>query len=229
MEQKERMDQGLIYDPADNRISTEQTSCLDAQYEFNATRPSEMKKRAALLKQMLGAIGENCYIEPPFRANWGGKHTIYPLRVLKQVVSCFASANGPFWCQEHPSIKEFLLNPEERRFPSNIDIRMYMQSNGRSKIDKVSGQMNPFTGEKFVGSEFAYPPFGFICVIDRKMTSYRVLNELYPLLEFLKYGYNDRVQLYLKLPRKPCNPTILDFREGVPDVATMIEKNKQDR
>lgn len=39
-----------------------------------ATRPSEMKKRAALLKQMLGAIGENCYIEPPFRANWGGKH-----------------------------------------------------------------------------------------------------------------------------------------------------------
>ena len=74
MEQKERMDQGLIYDPADNRISTEQTSCLDAQYEFNATRPSEMKKRAALLKQMLGAIGENCYIEPPFRANWGGKH-----------------------------------------------------------------------------------------------------------------------------------------------------------
>ena len=74
MEQKERMDQGLIYDPADNRISTEQTSCLDAQYEFNATHPSEMKKRAALLKQMLGAIGENCYIEPPFRANWGGKH-----------------------------------------------------------------------------------------------------------------------------------------------------------
>lgn len=74
MEQKERMDQGLIYDPADNRISTEQTSCLDAQYEFNATRPSEMKKRAVLLKQMLGAIGENCYIEPPFRANWGGKH-----------------------------------------------------------------------------------------------------------------------------------------------------------
>lgn len=74
MEQKERMDQDLIYDPADNRISTEQTSCLDAQYEFNATRPSEMKKRAALLKQMLGAIGENCYIEPPFRANWGGKH-----------------------------------------------------------------------------------------------------------------------------------------------------------
>ena len=63
MEQKERMDQGLIYDPADNRISTEQTSCLDAQYEFNATRPSEMKKRAALLKQMLGAIGENRHSE----------------------------------------------------------------------------------------------------------------------------------------------------------------------
>ena len=103
---------------------------------------------------------------------------------------------------------------------------MYMQSNGRSKIDGISGQMNPFTGEQFIGSEVAYTPFSFICVVDRKMTSYRVLNELYPLLEFLKYGYDDRVQLYLNLPRKPCNPTILDFREGIPDIGTLIQNDK---
>lgn len=154
-------------------------------------------------------------------------YTIYPLRVLKQVVSCFASANGPLWCQQHPSIKRFLLNPEERRFPTNIDIRMYMQSKARSKIDGILGQMNPFTGERFVGSEVAYTPFSFICITDREMTSYRVLNELYPLLSFLEYRYDDRVELYLKLPRKPCNPTILDFREGIPDIGTLIEKEKE--
>ena len=27
-----------------------------------------------LLKQMLAEVGENCYIEPPFHANWGGRH-----------------------------------------------------------------------------------------------------------------------------------------------------------
>lgn len=154
-------------------------------------------------------------------------YTIYPLRVLKQIVSCFASANGPLWCQQHPSIKSFLLDPKERRFPTNIDIRMYMQSNARSKIDGISGQMNPFTGESFIGSEVAHTPFSFICIVDQKMTSYRVLNELYPLLTFLNYEYDDRIELYLKIPRKPCNPTILDFREGIPDIGTLIEKKKE--
>lgn len=154
-------------------------------------------------------------------------YVIYPLRVLKQVVSCFASANGSLWCQRNPSIKRFLLDPEERHFPDNIDIRMYMQSNGRSKITGVSWQTNSFTGEGFIGGEIAYTPFSFICVIDQKMTTYRVLNELHPLLHFLKYGYNDRVQLYLNLPRKPCNPTMLDFREGIPDIGMVIKDENE--
>ena len=157
----------------------------------------------------------------------GVPYTFYPLRVLKQVVSCFASVNGPQWCQQQPLIRQFLLNPEEHRFPVNIDIRMYMQSVGRSKLDGISGQMNPFTGESFVGSEFGHPPFSFICVADRELTSFRVLNELPSLLEFLKYGYNDRVTQYLQIPRKPCNPAILDFREGIPDVETFIKYQKE--
>lgn len=36
--------------------------------------PSEQEKRNQLLKQMFAEIGENCYIEPPFHANFGGKH-----------------------------------------------------------------------------------------------------------------------------------------------------------
>ena len=27
-----------------------------------------------MLKEMFAEIGEDCYIEPPFHANWGGKH-----------------------------------------------------------------------------------------------------------------------------------------------------------
>lgn len=104
---------------------------------------------------------------------------------------------------------------------------MYMQSVGRSKLDGISGQMNPFTGECFLGSEFGHPPFSFICVADRELTSFRVLNELPSLLEFLKYGYNDRVTQYLQIPRKPCNPAILDFREGIPDVETFIKYQKE--
>lgn len=74
MTQKERMEAGLIYDPLDPEIVDDQAQRLELMYEFNASRPSELEKRAQLLHRMLGKMGEGCYIEPPFRANWAGKH-----------------------------------------------------------------------------------------------------------------------------------------------------------
>ena len=70
----EKMHATMLYDPADGDIVEEQTACLDRLYDFNHTRPTEMDKRQALMKEMFAEIGEGCYIEPPFHANWGGKH-----------------------------------------------------------------------------------------------------------------------------------------------------------
>ena len=70
----EKMHATMLYDPADGDIVEEQTACLDRLYDFNHTRPTEQEKRQALMKEMFAEIGENCYIEPPFHANWGGKH-----------------------------------------------------------------------------------------------------------------------------------------------------------
>ncbi len=74
MSNKEKMHSGEIYDPNDSNIMSEQAKCLEKLYDYNATRPSESEKRQALLKEMFAEIGEDCYIEPPFRANWAGKH-----------------------------------------------------------------------------------------------------------------------------------------------------------
>ena len=74
MDIREKMHGGNIYDPMDKELFEEQTKRLELLYEFNATRPSESEKRQKLLKEMFSEIGENCYIEPPFRSNWGGKH-----------------------------------------------------------------------------------------------------------------------------------------------------------
>ena len=54
----------------------EQLRCLDKLYDFNNTRPSELEKRAEMLREMFAQIGENCYIEPPLHANWGG-HNVH--------------------------------------------------------------------------------------------------------------------------------------------------------
>jgi len=70
-----------IYDPADESLAAEQVKCLDRLYEFNHTRPSEQEKRSKLLREMFAEIGEGCYIEPPFYANWGGRHVHFGSRV----------------------------------------------------------------------------------------------------------------------------------------------------
>lgn len=74
MKMKEKMHTGDLYLPSDDEIMCEQEKCLDMLYDFNATRPTENNKRQSMLKKMFAEIGENCYIEPPFHANWGGKH-----------------------------------------------------------------------------------------------------------------------------------------------------------
>ena len=71
---RERMKSGKLYFPEDKEIMAEQALCLEKLYDFNATRPSELEKRWVLLNKMFAEIGEGCYIEPPFYANWGGKH-----------------------------------------------------------------------------------------------------------------------------------------------------------
>lgn len=71
---KEKMHTGELYLPNDEEIVAEQERCLEKLYDFNQTRPSELKKREKMLKDMFAEIGEGCYIEPPFHANWGGRH-----------------------------------------------------------------------------------------------------------------------------------------------------------
>ena len=73
-ESKKRMQEGRPYLPEDEEIMAQQLRCLEKLYDYNATRPLEQEKRETLLKEMFGDIGEGCYIEPPFHANWAGKH-----------------------------------------------------------------------------------------------------------------------------------------------------------
>lgn len=74
MGMRDYLHSGKIYYPNDETIMEEQLGYLDKLYDFNMTRPSELDKREALLKEMFAEIGKRCYIEPPFHANWGGHH-----------------------------------------------------------------------------------------------------------------------------------------------------------
>ena len=65
----------------DPSILEEQLACLDRLYTFNQTRPTELERRQALLREMFAEVGENCYIEPPLHTNFGGRHVHFGRQV----------------------------------------------------------------------------------------------------------------------------------------------------
>lgn len=66
---------GELYDSSvDLSVGEHSKRMFDAKeklYDFNNTRPSEVEKRECILREVFAETGENCYVEPPFRANWG--------------------------------------------------------------------------------------------------------------------------------------------------------------
>ena len=74
MTQKERMEHGIIYDPNAPELTSEQAVYMEKLWEFNQLRPSEYEKKIKYMKETFAECGDRCYIELPFRANWGGKN-----------------------------------------------------------------------------------------------------------------------------------------------------------
>ena len=74
MTQYERMERGLIYDPSDAEIMSEQTRLQDKLWAFNQLKPTDYDKKQAYMREVFAECGDGCYLELPFRANWGGRH-----------------------------------------------------------------------------------------------------------------------------------------------------------
>lgn len=79
----EKMKNGALYDSSLEAMTEELEKrlyeCKELLYDFNNSRPSEVERRAEIIKKVFAKVGEHCYIEPPFYANWGcnmhvGKH-----------------------------------------------------------------------------------------------------------------------------------------------------------
>ena len=74
MTEREKIHSGQIYWPSDDSIMTEQLGYLDLMDEYNRTPRRLQKERGEMLKRLFAEVGENCYIESPYFANWGGHH-----------------------------------------------------------------------------------------------------------------------------------------------------------
>jgi len=81
MSNLEKMHTGDLYLPDDPTIEIQQKQLLNRLYDYNHTRVTEPEKQQAILTQLFAEIGPNCYIEPPFHANFGGHHVHFGANV----------------------------------------------------------------------------------------------------------------------------------------------------
>lgn len=135
-EVKERMADGRIYMTTDEALVREQIQCLEKLYDYNATRPGEGGRRSALLAEMFAEIGENCYIEPPFHANFGGKHVHFGSNVyanfnltLVDDGEIFVGSNVKFGPNVTVATAGHPIEPDFRRRASQYNIPVHIGDN----------------------------------------------------------------------------------------------------
>lgn len=68
---RERMKNGMLYTDMGEGLEQERRRCKELLYDFNLTRPSEESLRASLLGELLGDMGRDIWIEPPFHMAYG--------------------------------------------------------------------------------------------------------------------------------------------------------------
>lgn len=74
-ERQERIAKGYLWEDTQEYIA-QQARVKDLMYEFNMSRPSEIEKRNALVRQMFGSVGEDVWVNQPLTLAVGSTVTI---------------------------------------------------------------------------------------------------------------------------------------------------------
>ncbi|GIN87222.1 maltose O-acetyltransferase [Heyndrickxia sporothermodurans] len=69
--EKEKMIAGELYLASDQNLVEERLFARKLTREYNDTLETELEKRTYILKNLLGATGDNIYIEPTFKCDYG--------------------------------------------------------------------------------------------------------------------------------------------------------------
>ncbi len=120
MNQKERMLAGLPYKAWLDGLEEERLECRKKTYEYNMLEPGQWDKMTEIIKSILGKTGENVYIEPSFRCDYGynievgenfyANYNLVIIDVCKVTIgrNAFIAPNVAIYTAGHP------LHPESR-------------------------------------------------------------------------------------------------------------------
>lgn len=148
-----------------------------------------------------------CYQGMDVLIRSGGKptliylHYVYPLRVLKQIVTMMFSVNHSRFRLANPDLEQFVLNREARYLPPRYRFFAFYNIEGVSRASGTNGLLNVETGRASIMSEITFPPFGYVMTLDSDPPDHR----LFEITHFARYDYEDMVVAPLHLPILPTH------------------------
>jgi maltose O-acetyltransferase len=118
--EKEKMLNGELYQAADPELVKDRENARRITRIFNQTIENEIDKRTDILKELFGSTGENLFVEPTFRCDYGynihvGENfyanfdcVILDVCEVRIGANCFIAPGVHIYTATHP------LNPFER-------------------------------------------------------------------------------------------------------------------
>ena len=135
MDLLERMESGKLFYAGDPELPRAKLRCKELLYDFNHARPSQAGEMLALLGQLLGAMGEGCWIEPPLYVNWGRRITlgdhVYANTGLTVIDDTFVTIGSHVMLGPRVTISaaSHPVDPELRRQAYQYDLPVVLEEN----------------------------------------------------------------------------------------------------
>lgn len=147
---------------------------------------------------------------------------IYPLRVIKQIITMFFSVNNDQFRCNHPDLVKFVLDKKKHHLDPDIRISVYLTLGPHARfaggtsiasveinpdevsietMDNALSQYRRNYAKSLYSSEIAFPPLGYVLSFGLEPLD----SELADISFFAKYPYDDWTSLYLKLPVYPVH------------------------
>ena len=147
---------------------------------------------------------------------------IYPLRILKQILSMFLSINKDY---ELPELSDFVKDKNSKKLDkSKYKICIYLYKGTVTKQIPLCAVGNILTGSMKFVSEIADFPIGIILYVN---SDSNLKTEGTDITDFCSFDYNEKCDVSIPLSYKEVNtPIPCDFRTK-DEVIKNIEENKK--
>lgn len=149
---------------------------------------------------------------------------LFPLPVIKQVVTMFFSVNGPAFSQDHPELVQFVLDRKRKYLPPRYRFFTYFTGAGRLRSMGPVGKLNMKTHSIQLMSEVAFPPLGYVMSLKGEPPDAR----LFEITHFTRFDYEKFDVMELRLPVMPTHMPIPGDYRTEDEIREQVARSKRE-